>query len=325
MSIPTRTKFTCALLANVALVSGLMLASPSTGAKESKTKVIINGEPSPVYFNDGDSFRVLAGTYKGTKARLAGYNTLESFGPVHQWGDWTAKEMYVLAKMATHFARDGVWECETDGKLDTYGRSLMWCPELAKEQVRWGLAHVMTVDDEAGNPDVVAAQAEAIANRRGIWAHGVPAFVLTSLHSAEEDVDGKGTYNRLVSTEDGHSVKWKHTNRYKECDNICQKVYEVDDGKISEVLDSIQGDTFASNILGGLNPQAVRSVLEDYATFRHINRKVPEDEREKLKDHLDRNYLAQGRFGPAIAKNGACMVHVPFERRFGGGRAACLK
>jgi hypothetical protein len=32
-----------------------------------------------------------------------------------------------------------------------------------------------------------------------------------------------------------------------------------------------------------------------------------------------------GGFGAAQRSEGACMIHVPFDRRFGGGRAECLK
>src|SRR5690606_11410894 len=192
-------------------VAALGVLEPAEAdAAEARSKVILNGKLVPVTFNDGDSFRVLGGDLNGAKARLAGYNTLESYGPVHQWGTWTEQELYVMAKMATYHARKGVWECESDGKTDTYGRMLVWCPDLAEDLVRRGMAHVMTVTDEGGDAKLVAAQREAIEARRGLWSHGVPEFILTSLHSAEEDTDGSGTYNRLVSTADGHSVKWKH-------------------------------------------------------------------------------------------------------------------
>ena len=114
-------------------------------ATEPRSKAIINGLMAPVYFNDGDTFRVLSGPLSGTKARLAGYNTLESFGPVHQWGTWTTRELYVNAKSATLFARRGVWQCSWDKKVDGYGRGLFQCPELATAQIRAGLAHAMTV------------------------------------------------------------------------------------------------------------------------------------------------------------------------------------
>ena len=217
--MPIRRRWTRPLTTlALGLVAMLWLVAPSprdAHAKEPRTKVILNGELVPVTFNDGDSFRVLNGDR--AKARLKGYNTLESYGAVHSWGTWTAKEMYVIAKMATLHARRGIWECESDGKLDTYGRTLVWCPGLAEELVRLGMAHVLSVDDNPGDPKLLAAQREAIAAKRGLWAHGVPDFILTSLHSREEDVDGHGTYNRLVSTKDGHSVKWRHDNKYPEC------------------------------------------------------------------------------------------------------------
>src|SRR5205085_516960 len=45
-------------------------------AAEPQTLVVFNGEAVPVYFNDGDTFRLLQGRYSGASARLAGFNTL---------------------------------------------------------------------------------------------------------------------------------------------------------------------------------------------------------------------------------------------------------
>lgn len=293
-------------------------------AAEPQTKVILNGTPSPVFFNDGDSFRVLGGKHKDAKARLFGYNTLESYGAVHQWGGWTAKELYVIAKMSTYNGRDGVWTCETDGKTDTYGRSLVWCPELAEDQIRKGYAHVMSIDDNPGKAELVAAQKDAIANRRGIWAHGVPEYILTSIHSKEEDVDGHGTYNRLVSTDDGHSVKWRHSDRYAECDKVCHMVYTVHGDKVDEVLEAARKDAEIGPFLKDLDDEAARSVIRDFAKFRHINREIDPNKRDDLKALL-LPWAEQGRFGPQTARESSCMIHVPFKRRFGGGKAECLK
>jgi micrococcal nuclease len=293
-------------------------------ASEPQTKVILNGKAVPVHFNDGDTFRLLSGEFKGSSGRLAGYNTLESYGPVHVWGGWTAKEMYVLAKMATYNARDGVWECETDGDTDGYGRLLIWCPKLAEDQVRKGYAHVMSIDDQPGKSELIAAQNEAIAARRGIWAHGVPDYVLTSLHSKEEDTDGKGTYNRLVSTVDGHSVKWRHDTRYSECDRICDYVYTVDSATVDALLEPCKADAQIGPLVAKLSDADTRTVLYDFAKYRHINRKIVEDDREKL-ERLLTAWADDGRFGQQQRREGACMIHVPFERRFGGGRAECLK
>lgn len=318
-------RFVGALPLTAAVIAATFLApNAETVAAESQTKIILNGKAVPVHFNDGDSFRVLAGEYKDAKARLFGYNTLESYGAVHQWGGWTAKELYVLAKMGTYNGRDGVWECETDGKTDTYGRILVWCPKLAEDQIRKGYAHVMSVDDDPGKPELVAAQRDAIAHRRGIWAHGVPEFILTSIHSKEEDVDGRGTYNRLVSSVDGHSVKWRHDDRYAECDRVCDYVYEVDVRLLDTLVPEAKADTALAGWFGSLSDAQVRSVLHDFAKFRHINREIAPDQREPLLAAL-KVWADQGKFGDQARREAACMIHVPFERRFGGGRAECLK
>ena len=28
--------------------------------------------------------------------------------------------------------------------------------------------------------------------KRGLWSHGIPPFILTSIHSVEEDTEGRG-------------------------------------------------------------------------------------------------------------------------------------
>lgn len=317
----------CVPLTLVGALAGAVLGSlgsTEADAGEARSKVILNGKLVQVTFNDGDSFRVLGGDQVGAKARLAGYNTLESYGPVHQWGTWTEKELYVLAKMATYHARKGVWECESDGATDTYGRMLVWCPDLAEDLIRRGMAHVLTIDDEGGDPKLVAAQREAIEARRGLWSHGVPEFILTSLHSAEEDTDGHGTYNRLVSSVDGHSVKWKHQIRYSECTKVCHMLYEVDDATIDAVTAALRDDTAVATIVEPLDDRTLRKVVSDFARFRHVDREVAKDDREALTLHLQ-GYASAGRFGTSQPEPGSCMVHIDFKRRFGTGRAACLK
>jgi endonuclease YncB( thermonuclease family) len=319
-SAPRTAVFLAALLAFV--VPALMSATAS--AAQARTRVILNGDAVPVSFNDGDSFRVLAGTHSGAQARLAGFNTLESHGPVHAWGSWTVKEMYVLAKMAMYHGRRGVWTCTSDGKTDTYGRMLTYCPDLAESLIRNGLAHVMTVDDKPGAPELIEAQREAQRERRGIWAHGIPPFVLTSLHSVEEDTTGEGTYNRLVSTVDGHSVKWKHTDRYDECAKICHVVFDADATKVDDITEAVANDAKVANIVGKLSRAELREAIEDFAKWRHTSRAIPEKSRLDFEAYLQGKADA-GAFGNQTSRPGSCMVHVPFERRYGGGRAACLR
>ncbi len=308
--------------ASLALALGTAVVAQHQATAEPAAKVMLNGKMAGVFFNDGDSFRVLKGPKKGAKARLFGFNTLESHGAVHQWGGWTFKEMYHLAKMATLNGRKGTWQCTTDGKTDTYGRMLVLCEGLAEDQIRKGLAHAMSINDDPGLPKLVAAQQDAIANKRGIWAHGVPEFVLTSIHSVEEDVEGHGTYNRLVSSEDGHSIKWKHTTRYKECENVCVQEFPDEPALLPAVVAKVKAE--GANLIGSMTDDELLAVLGTYQRIRLIDRPAPKEHREDLRALLD-TYAAQGLFGTGEAKAGSCMIHVPFERRFGGTRAACLK
>lgn len=201
------------LLTALALVPALAHAKPAT-------RVILNGRPTPVYFNDGDSFTVLEGPLNGTKTRLSGFNTLESFGPAHRWGQWQMSELYVVAKEAALNARKGEWHCTSDLKRDGYGRVLMYCPDLIEDDIRKGLAHAYSVDDKPADPHQLALQKLAQAEKRGMWAKGIPKFVLTSVHSADEGA-GAETYNRLISAEDGHTEKWLHQEIYKDCQEVC--------------------------------------------------------------------------------------------------------
>lgn len=299
-----------------------LLVVGDSQAGEPAAKVVLNGKAVPVFFNDGDSFRVLKGSKKGAKARLAGYNTLESHGAVHQWGTWTTKELYHVAKIATLYGRQGSWTCETDGATDTYGRMLVHCPELAENMVRRGYAHALSIDDTPSDAKLLAAQKEAIDAKRGIWAHGIPEFVLTSLHSVEEDVEGHGTYNRLVSSKDGHSIKWKHSNEYQECENVCLTVYPQEAGLLDAVITRLQAESPA--LVEGLSAEQVREVVAGFQRIRLVDKPAPVAHRESL-NKLLRSYAKEGLFGTAAGSEGSCMIHVPFTRRFGGNRAACLK
>ncbi len=291
-----------------------------TAQAEPASKVNVNGKLVGVFFNDGDSFRIIRGS--SGKARLAGFNTLESHGAVHQWGTWTAKELYVIAKMATLHARRGSWSCESDGSTDTYGRMLAYCKDLATDQVLHGYAHAMTITDDPAKPELLAAQAKAIANKAGIWAHGVPEFIVTSLHSVEEDVNGNGTYNRLISSKDGHTLTWKHNNKYTECQNVCLQTYPNEAALLPAVMEKVKLEGAA--LIEGMSDDALMGVLATYQRVRLVDRPAPKKHRQAL-NKLLKSYAAQGLFGTAASTDSSCMVHVPFKRRYGGGRASCLK
>lgn len=228
----------------------------------------------------------------------------------------------MIAKMATYNARDQVWECTTDGKTDGYGRMLVFCPGLAKDQIRKGLAHAMSIDDAPADAELMAAQREAMAARRGIWAHGVPDYVLTSLHSIEEDTEDHGVYNRLVSSADGHSVKWRHEVKYDECARVCHMVFTFDEATADAVAARLQREQAA--LVAGLDEAAIKTAVREFARHHHVTTPVPSAMQEKLQTLL-LEWAAAGAFGAQQSREEACMIHVDFKRRYGGARAACLR
>lgn len=323
--------------ASLVLAFALSLAAQPAWA-DPLTRVTINGSATPVYFNDGDSFRIQAGPMKGAQARLSGYNTLESFGPAHSWGTWTTKELYAVAKLATLTARRGSWSCEGDGKKDGYGRLLLFCRDLALQLIQQGLAHNYSVDATPGDAELQQAQRQAMKAGIGMWAHGVPRFVMTSLHSKAEGGDKHGkTSNRLISTTDAHSDKWEHEDDYAECQNVCHQVPGMTAADVDANLAQLKG----ASALGALSDDDARvvikaggeAILRGYAKPTLADLEVTGVD---LPGSLDQAALAPLLAGlarlqesKALAvtgkQNDSCKVFVDFRRRFGGERAVCLR
>ncbi len=182
----------------------------------------LNGEETEVRWTDGDSFKARSGPYRGHGTRLKGYNTLEAYGPVHRWGEWTARELFALAEKSASVAAAKAWACTSDGKVDGYGRLLVDCPELTRHMVRVGYGMAYSVEGEAAPPDVLALQRQAIAAKEGMWAKGAPKGVVTSVHSVgEEGSKSTEAYNRVADTRDGRAALRKHRLRYQTCQEVC--------------------------------------------------------------------------------------------------------
>lgn len=299
-----------------------MLAAERADA-DAYARVFLDGVAVPVHFNDGDTFRVIGGQYANTPCRLSGFNTLESYGPVHQWGNWHPYELYVLAKRATRNARRGTWHCTTTGERDGYGRLLTECPDLAVDQIRHGYAHAMEVDDRPSPPEYLRAQQEAIVNRRGIWAHGVPDFVLTSLHSLSEDPGRPTHYDRLVSTLDGHSESVEHRETYAECQWVCNAETRVDEARVRDAARRLRENEALAPGLAPFFGVNLEAMVSRFVRKRELPASVPEALRAPITAQLEDDRAA-GRLGETREERGACMLYVTFERRYGRNRAPCL-
>lgn len=298
------------------LWGGSALANP-------QTSVTLNGQIAPVFFNDGDSFRVLSGELKGSKARLAGFNTLESYGAVHSWGNWTKKELYALAKMGTYNAREGTWTCTSDLSTDTYGRYLWVCPDLVVDQIKKGYAHAMSVTAESAGANAVAAQKEAVDNKRGIWAHGVPEYVLTSLHSTEEQSSDRATYNRLVSSVDGHSLKWKHNEKYEECQDVCWKPSQED--RYQRFTKRFAKHQAVSSWISVYDEATQSNNMTAFLNGKQNQASWKEDSHKESAQKAFADMKEAGWVDAAHSDIETCMLYVDFRRRFGASRAVCLK
>jgi endonuclease YncB( thermonuclease family) len=183
--------------------------------------VQIDGETTAVTWLDGDTFKLHdPGSDEPVRARLEGFNTLESYGPVHRWGEWSAAELERFAKSAGYFAESRGWRCEDTGRSGGYGRKLVRCPALARALLERGYAHVFALDGPAP-PEWLAWQRAAQAARRGIWKRGVPELIVTSLHSVDERPRATQAYDRVVETRTGRARKVVHDRRHEPCQWIC--------------------------------------------------------------------------------------------------------
>jgi micrococcal nuclease len=196
------------------------------GGASSKTKQVIDldGQPERVNWGDGDTFTVMEGARKGFKARLKGYNTLESYGPVHFWGEGHGWDFHRVHKAATAVARGSKWKCRTEDSGGGYGRALVSCPDLQEKLITDGLAHVYAFKEEA-DPKLLALQHKAQAGKRGMWKFGVPAGLVTSVHSVDEKKGGDGdgdSYHRVTDTKTGQTWTVTHSAVYRPCDVFCE-------------------------------------------------------------------------------------------------------
>ena len=183
--------------------------------------ILLDGVRTTVRWDDGDTFKVVTDDgSKSARARLAGFNTLESYGPVHRWGDWTAQELFALSKAGGELAEGQVWACTTLPGGGGYGRDKVDCAGLRTALLEAGLAHLFAFDGTPLAADL-EVQTAAMGAGAGMWAKGAPSVVVTSLHSLDEKPDQTETYNRVADTATGVARKVLHGETYAPCQEVC--------------------------------------------------------------------------------------------------------
>ena len=209
-----------AMLTFLVLIMMSILCDRHADARTSgRGRVSIDDQSYEVSWSDGDSFRITGGTKRGQRVRLLGYNTLESYGPVHKWSDWNEWGLYKIAKNSKALAVSETWECKSLGKVDRYKRLLVRCPKLIEAMVRTGMGHIFEIE-ETPSAQLIQLQAEAIKGRKGMWRRGAPEGLMTSVHSQSENPE-KPSYNRVASLKTGIAAKSLHTETYKLCQWVC--------------------------------------------------------------------------------------------------------
>lgn len=189
----------------------------NANASRGGSTVVLDGQEISVTWQDGDTFSYSANG-QSKNARLHGFNTLESYGPVHRWGNWRKSELLGIADAATALAQSESWECTTMEGGGGYGRNLIDCPGLRRRLIRQGLAHAYFLNADIP-PELLAVQRTAIEGQRGMWEKGVPEGIITSLHSRTEDLNG-GPYNRVCDVNTGRCIKIDHNERYETCQDV---------------------------------------------------------------------------------------------------------
>ena len=184
------------------VATAFALTPPKPAAQETNGTVVLDGTSTHVKWDDGDTFLVPT---TGLKARLHGYNTLESYGAVHRFGPGE-DALFALAEKATALARSKPWVCSIQAGSGGYGRSRVDCPDLRKALLEAGLAHVFVVSGTAPPPDL-AAQSVGMEARVGMWSEGVPRGIITSIHSMDEKEGQASTYNRILDPMTGLASK----------------------------------------------------------------------------------------------------------------------
>ncbi len=198
------------------LSAALALTPPKPAVLDTNGQVVLDGVLTDVRWDDGDTFMVPT---TGLKARLDGYNTLESYGAVHRFGPGEV-ELFALSSKATDMARSTAWKCTVQEGSGGYGRSRVDCPGLRKALLEAGFAHAFVVKGKAPEADLLA-QKVGMDAAVGMWSKGVPSGIITSVHSIDEKPGQTSTYNRILDPLTGVASKHSHTNTYAACEWVC--------------------------------------------------------------------------------------------------------
>ena len=139
-----------------------------------------------------------------------------------------------------------------------------------------------------------------------------------------EDPTRDKHYNRVISTLDGHSSPWEHTETYAECEKVCHETTRLSAGAARPHVEKLQNDPALAMGLGEFGPEQLRLLLSDFVREGRVTPIVRDEVRDALEKTLSQ-WKTEGLLSATEKTNDACMVYVDFKRRFGLTRAVCLQ
>ena len=194
--------------------------SPTKKLPTDKPGIILDGKIVASTWLDGDTVRLQLDDTKKVTARLAGFNTLESYAAVHKWGAWTPNQLIDIARQATLRTKSETWHCKTLPGSGGYRRIKIDCPQLRHSLLRSGLAHVFTIGAKV-DPTNLQTQNFAKSHGLGMWAKGVPSIIITHVRSKATPSPQERIYDTHVSTQTGEVQFRNHTLTYSPCQFVC--------------------------------------------------------------------------------------------------------
>jgi hypothetical protein len=157
-----------------------------------------------------------------------------------------------------------------------------------------------------------------------MWAHGVPDYIMTSVHSADEDRSREWHYNRMISVRDGHTESMRHQQTYEECSWVCAEEVRVDLDRVRAAARRLREDPqIAPRLTDFFNLHLIEFVSR-YRRTGELPEYLEGPARDLVRERLAREQ-EEGLLGDTHVARGSCAIHVPFERRYGSDRAACLR
>ena len=234
---------------------------------------------------------------------------------MHQWGDWSFRELYVNAKAATLHPRRGIWRCSGISASTATGAAFFKCPELAIHMIRAGMAHA----DRHAEPSPEACSGRSTRRDKEPARHVGRRRPQIRPHLTPS---GGWRRTRLGLQPPGldptmNSGLWIHGETYGECDKVCVREVELDSQVLREAkqrLDSVDELTTWRS----LPARKQVEVLEIWLMIETVSAHIPKAERDPdapIVDPTGGDRLARRR-----RLQGGCMIYVT-----DGGSAAARR